>query len=247
MSTQEAQQTVLGIVPARGGSKGIPRKNIRKIAGKPLLEYTARAALSAVRLTDVLLSTEDPEIAQIGESLGLEVPFLRPREISLDSTPMIDVVLHAIAWSHAHGHDYDAVCLLQPTSPLRSSITIDRCISLLWERDVDSVISVRPVPTEYNPHWVYFETPDGLLSPSMAGLANIPCRQQLPRAYHADGSVFLARTQTVVVERSLKGKRILGALSPEHESIDLDTEQQWRDLEQRLSMPSKTTDPQTAV
>jgi CMP-N,N'-diacetyllegionaminic acid synthase len=233
MKDQTVQPRVVGIVPARAGSKGITRKNIRLMAGKPLLSYTATAALSACRLSRVLLSTDDPEIAAIGSAAGLEVPFLRPGELALDSTPMVEVVLHAIGWLQARGQSYDAVCLLQPTSPLRSASTIDRCIALLWERDVDSVISVRPVPAEYNPHWVYFENAAGLLEPSISG-AEIPCRQQLPHAYHPDGSVFVARTPIVISQRSLKGKRTLGAVSPEQEAADLDTEEQWQTLEQRL-------------
>jgi CMP-N,N'-diacetyllegionaminic acid synthase len=132
------------------------------------------------------------------------------------------------------GQQYDAICLLQPTSPLRSSSTIDRCISLLWERDVDSVISTRPVPLEYNPHWVYFETPEGLLQPSVIDQAQVPCRQQLPPAYHADGSVFVARTQSVINRLSLRGERTLGVMSPQEEAVDLDTEEQWQALERRL-------------
>jgi CMP-N,N'-diacetyllegionaminic acid synthase len=241
MRDQVEQHTVLGIVPARGGSKGIVRKNIRLLGGKPLLEHTASAALGAAYLSRVLLSTDDTEIAAIGKAAGLEVSFLRPAELALDSTPMIEVVLHAIQWIRATGQDYDAVCLLQPTSPLRSSATIDRCISLLWERYVDSVISIRPVPSEYNPHWVYFETPDGLLQPSIGEDSQIPCRQGLPRAYHADGSVFVARMQTLITERSLKGKRTLGAVSPEQEAVDLDTEEQWKSLERRLKFSHQPT------
>ncbi len=98
-----APHSVLGIVPARGGSKGIPRKNARSMAGKPLLEYTAHAALSASSLSRILLSTDDPEIAAIGRAAGLEAPFLRPAELSLDSTPMVQVVLHVIEWVQARG------------------------------------------------------------------------------------------------------------------------------------------------
>lgn len=234
METQRGRGTVLGLVPARGGSKGISRKNARLLAGKPLLAYTADAARGATGLSRILLSTDDLEIASIGKAAGLEVPFLRPAELAVDSTPMIDVVLHAIQWVRDQGLSYDAVCLLQPTSPLRSSASIDYCISLLWEHDVDSVMSVRPVPTEYNPYWVYFEDSGGLLRPSMGDKTEVPCRQQLPRAYHADGSVFLARTEKILKEHSLKCKRMLGAISPEHEAVDLDTEEQWRALERKL-------------
>jgi CMP-N-acetylneuraminic acid synthetase len=234
MRDQSAHRTVLGIVPARGGSKGIVRKNIRLLGGKPLIAFTASVALNSAYLSRILLSTDDSEIAQIGKATGLDVPFVRPAELALDSTPMIEVVLHAIRWVQSHGEEYDAICLLQPTSPLRSAQTIDRCISLLWERDVESVVSVRPVPPEYNPHWVCFETPDGLLQPSIRDHDPIPARQQLPRAFHRDGSVFVAKTQTVIAHHSLFGTKTLGVVSPEQEAFDLDNEEQWESLERRL-------------
>jgi CMP-N-acetylneuraminic acid synthetase len=234
MKAQTSEPTVLGIVPARGGSKGIIRKNIRVLDGKPLLAYTARAAQQSACLSRVLLSTDDPEIAEFGKAAGLDVPFLRPADLALDSTPMIDVVLHTIRWAQSHGERYDAICLLQPTSPLRSARTIDRCIALLWEREADCVVSVRPVPPEYNPHWVYFETPDGLLKPSIGGSDPIPARQLLPPAYHRDGSVFTAKTQSVLAHGSLYGTKMVGVLSPEDEACDLDTEEQWELLERKL-------------
>jgi CMP-N,N'-diacetyllegionaminic acid synthase len=232
--TQTSEPSVLGIVPARGGSKGIRRKNIRLLDGKPLLAYTAGAAQNSARLSRVLLSTDDPEIAEIGKSVGLDAPFFRPAELALDSTPMIEVVLHAIRWAQSQGEHYDAVCLLQPTSPLRSARTIDRCISRLWEGETDCVVSVRPVPAEYNPHWVYFETADGLLKPSTGDSDPIPARQMLPPAYHRDGSVFAAKTQSVLVHSSLYGTRTVGVLSPEDEACDLDTDEQWGLLERKL-------------
>ncbi len=228
------ERKVLGIIPARGGSKGIPRKNIRLLAGKPLLLYTAVAAREARCLSRVVLSTDDPEIAAVGKAAGLEVPFLRPAELAVDSTAMVDVVVHTLQRLQADGLTYDAVCVLQPTSPLRSAATIERCVSLLWEHDVDSVISVRPVPVEFNPHWVYLEGSEGLLWPSMSDGAEVACRQQLPRAYHADGSVFVTKTEVLLRQRSLKGRRIFGAVSPEHEAADLDSEEQWQALEGRL-------------
>ncbi len=112
MREQKAQRTVLGIVPARGGSKGIAGKNIRLLDGKPLIAFTASAALKSAYLSRILLSTDDSEIAQIGKAAGLDVPFVRPVELALDSTPMIDVVLDAIRWVQNHGEEYDAICLL---------------------------------------------------------------------------------------------------------------------------------------
>jgi CMP-N,N'-diacetyllegionaminic acid synthase len=241
MQSQNSERRVLGLVPARGGSKGIPRKNLKSLAGQPLLAYTARAAKQSKLLSRVLLSTDDSEIAELGRSLGLDVPYLRPPELALDGTPMIDVVLHATRWVQAQGDHYAAICLLQPTSPLRSAETIDRCVSLLWGKNVDTVISVRPVPAEYNPHWVYFETGDGLLELSMGDNAPIPSRQQLPPAYHRDGSIFAAKTETVLAQESLYGKRVLGFVSPEEEAIDLDTEEQWSALERRLNQVAGST------
>jgi CMP-N,N'-diacetyllegionaminic acid synthase len=234
LKEQPAGHTVLGLIPARGGSKGIPRKNIRLLGGKPLLSYTASAARESAYLSRVLLSTDEPEIAELGRAEGLDVPFLRPAELALDSTPMIDVVLHCIHWLQGHGEKYDAVCLLQPTSPLRSANTIDRCIAELWARDADCVVSVRPVPTEYNPHWVYFADPDGQLRLSTGKREPIAARQQLPAALHRDGSVFVAKVQGILARQSFYGERMLGVFSPEAEACDLDTEEQWELLEQKL-------------
>lgn len=131
---------------------------------------------------------------------------------------------------HGHGEWYDAICVRQPTSPLCSTDTIDRCISSLWEREVDDVVSVRPVPTEFNPHWVYFQSDDGLLRPSMGEGDPIPSRQELPAAYHHDGSVFVARTQVVISGNPLYGARVLGVVLPPAEATDLDTEERWNFL-----------------
>ena len=154
---------VVGLVPARGGSKGIPRKNARLLAGRPLLAYTADAAAQARGLSRVILSTEDPEIAELGRSCGLEVPFVRPAELARDDTPMLPVVEHALRWLEEHGERFDAVCLLQPTHPLRRPEDIDACVALLAEKAAEAVVTVSTVPAEYNPHWVYFRCEDGCI------------------------------------------------------------------------------------
>lgn len=222
------------MIPARGGSKGIVGKNLRLLAGKPLLAYTANVARNSAHLSRIILSTDDQEIARVGRLEGLDVPFLRPKDIAGDSTPMIEVILHCIRWLRDHDEQYDAICLLQPTSPLRSAETIDRCISELWARDADCVVSVRPVPVEYNPHWVYLAKADGSLELSTGESEPIPSRQELPTAYHRDGSVFVAKTQGVLARNSLYGPRTMGVISPESEAYDLDTEDQWETLEQKL-------------
>ena len=234
MKQQSPDHSVLGLIPARGGSKGIVRKNLRLLDGKPLFMHTVEAARASAGLSRVLMTTDDIEIAEAGRRSGVDVPFLRPAELARDATPMIDVVLHCLEWLLARGEQYDGVCLLQPTSPLRSAATIDRCIRELWEKNADCVVSIRPVPTDFNPHWVYFADSDGSLRLSTGEAEPISARQFLPVAYHRDGSVFVSRVQGVLSHRSLYGPRTVGVVSPEDEAFDLDTEKQWEELEQRL-------------
>jgi CMP-N-acetylneuraminic acid synthetase len=221
----------LGLVPARGGSKGIPRKNIRPLAGRPLLDYTARAALEAASLAKVVLSTDDEAIAEAGRAAGLAVPFLRPPELAEDETPTLPVVQHALRWLARHGEEYDAVCLLQPTSPFRRAATIDACVALLERSGADSVVSVVPVPPEHNPHWVYFRSEDGQLTLATGESAPIPRRQALPPAYCRDGSVYVARTGIVLERGTLYGDRVVGFVSEEEAVVNLDEMEDWRRAE----------------
>jgi len=225
---------VLGLVPARGGSKGIPRKNIRLLAGKPLLQYTIEAAHSARLLARVVLSTDDPEIAEVGRRCGIEVPFERPVDLARDTTPTLPVVQHAMRWLEAAGDRFDAVCILQPTSPLRSPGVIDGCISLLERRQVDTVMTVLPVPAEHNPHWVFFQNAEGLLRLSTGERAPIPRRQDLPPAFHREGSVYVTRRDVVIVDDAILGERVAGyPLDPER-SVNLDERRDWDRAERLL-------------
>lgn len=222
---------VLGLVPARGGSKGIPRKNIRRLAGKPLLEYTIEAARSARRLDRVVLSTDDPEIAEVGRRCGIEVPFERPVELAGDTTPTLPVVQHALRWLEASGDRFDAVCILQPTSPLRSPVIIDGCIELLEQEHVDTVMTVLPVPAEHNPHWVFFKDGDGLLHLSTGEPTLIPRRQDLPPALHREGSVYVTRRDVVLLDERILGKRVMGYCLDPARSVNLDEEKDWQRAE----------------
>ncbi len=224
---------VLGLIPARSGSKGVPRKNIRLLAGKPLLAYTAEAALASVGLTRVILSTDDPEIAEVGRVCGLDVPFLRPAELAQDTTPTLPVIQHALQSLAANGDLYDAVCLLQPTNPLRTTGLIDACITLFIESDADSVITVLPVPAKFNPHWVYFKNDDGSLFLSTGEADPIPRRQALPPAYHRDGSIYITRTDIVLNHNSLYGHRVVGYLVEKVE-VNIDTPEDWERAEQLI-------------
>jgi len=225
---------VLGIITARGGSKGIPRKNIRPLCGKPLLAYTAEAALRARLLSSVVLSTEDDEIAAVGQAYGLRVPFMRPLELAGDRVPSLPVVQHAVRWLSEHGELYDAVCLLQPTNPLRKAEHIDACLELLQNKNADAVVSVLPVPHEYNPHWVYFQDDTGALHISTGEAQPIPRRQDLPPAFHRDGSVYVTKRDVLMERNSLFGDRLVGyAMDPAH-SVNIDLPEDWQVAEELL-------------
>jgi len=225
---------VLGIITARGGSKGIPRKNIRLLGAKPLLKYTAEAALGAKRLARVILSTEDEEIAGVGRECGLDVPFLRPSALARDDTPTLPVLQHAVRALEKGGESYDAICLLQPTTPFRGSEDIDACVQLLAESGADCVVTVLPVPTEHNPHWVYFRNRDGLLHLSTGEETPIPRRQMLPPAYHREGSVYVTRRDILMERNSLYGSRVAGHLIDGSKSVNLDTPGDWERAEALL-------------
>ena len=153
----------LGLITARGGSKGIPRKNVRMLAGKPLIAWTIEAALHAGVLDAVVVSTDDEEIAAVAREAGAEVPFIRPPELAKDSTPGLDPVLHALDALPS----YDAVLLLQPTSPLRSPDDIRACLRLAAESVAASVVSV--CEPQAHPFWTYRLLEDGRLQPMFEG------------------------------------------------------------------------------
>lgn len=224
----------IGIIPARGGSKSIPRKNIRLLGGKPLLQYTADAALRAQRLYRVILSTDDEEIADLGKQFGLEVPFLRPMELAQDTTPTLPVIQHAVQFLKKQGDWFDAVCLLQPTNPFRSSDVIDACIEILEKRNADTVVTILPVPLEYNPHWVYFEQENGFLHLSTGEEVPIARRQDLPPAFHREGSVYVTRCDIIMEQGILYGKHMIGYLMDPKHSVNIDSTADWERAESLL-------------
>jgi CMP-N,N'-diacetyllegionaminic acid synthase len=213
---------VLGIIPARGGSKGIKNKNIVPILGKPLLAYTVEPAKASKRLTRVVLSTDDEEIAKVGRSLGLDVPFMRPPELARDDTPTLPVLQDVVRRLEAAGEHYDAICLLQPTNPLRTVEIIDGCLELFESSNADSVITVLSIPHKYNPHWAFEPTADGSLRLATGEATIIPRRQELPAAYHREGSVYVTKTEVLMQGNSLYGKRIFGFPVDEKNSVNID-------------------------
>jgi len=214
---------ILGLVPARGGSKGIPRKNLRLVAAKPLLQYTAESALAARRLARVVLTTEDPEIAEVGRRCGLEVPFLRPAALAQDDTLMMPVVQHALAALREAGDEFEAVCLLQPTNPLRRPADIDGAIELLIRTGADSVISFVDAG-EKHPARMKFVAEDGrVIDPGFAETVEGQRRQDLPKLYLREGSIYLTRTTVLLGDGTFKGKDCRAWIIPEERACNIDT------------------------
>lgn len=232
---------VLGIVTARGGSKGVPRKNVKLLSGKPLIQYTADAARDASSLVKTILTTDDKEIAEVGRRFGLEVPFLRPPELARDDTPTLPVLQHAVRFLEEKGERYDAICLLQPTNPMRKSSDIDACVALLEKTGVDSVVTMLPVPAEYNPHWVYFKKEDGTFGLSTGEKTPIPRRQLLPPAFHREGSVYVMRRNVLMEENSLFGESTAGHPMDPKQCVNIDTMEDWAEAERLLGKVSPGT------
>jgi len=212
---------VLGVIPARGGSKGIPDKHLRQVAGRSLLAYTADAARASRRLSRVIVSTDAPAIADAARGLGLDVPFLRPAALAADDTPMLPVMQHALAHVAAEGSPADVLVLLQPTSPLRTASHIDAAVELLDRSGADSVVSVVEVPHQFNPASVMREQ-DGRLTPFLEGA--LPTRRQdKPRVLARNGPAVLAVRASVVAAGTLYGNDCRPLLMTSAESLDIDT------------------------
>ncbi|MBL0218858.1 MAG: acylneuraminate cytidylyltransferase family protein [Myxococcales bacterium] len=238
---------VLGVVTARGGSKGVPRKNIRLLGGKPLIAWTAEAALGAKRLARTVVSTDDEEIAQVSRAAGLDVPFLRPPELALDTTPSLPVVQHAVRTLEAMGDRYDAICLLQPTSPLRSAAMIDACLALLESSGADSAVTVLPIPHDQHPYWAYVAAPNGDLRLALGGAAPATRRQDLPPAFFREGSVYTVRRDVLLDGESLYGARTVGHVIEAAQSVNIDTLEDWARAEAAVAAICATRPPGSAL
>lgn len=221
---------ILGLIPARGGSKGIPGKNIKLLGGKPLLQYTVESAKESALLSRVILSSDDPEIIAVGKTLGLEIPFVRPAELAGDAASSLEMIKHALEELRSQGQEYDAVCLLQPTTPFRTAGLIDKAIEKFRSGNFDSLISVREVPAEFNPHWI-FEEKDGKLKIATGEEEIITRRQDLPKAYHRDGAVYITKTSVLLEKNSLYGKNIGYIDMTGSVYVNVDTEEDWKEAE----------------
>ncbi|WPK12399.1 acylneuraminate cytidylyltransferase family protein [Lysinibacillus louembei] len=207
---------ILAIIPARGGSKGVPRKNIRDFAGKPLIAWTIEEAKKSKYLSRTILSSEDEEIIAVAEQYDCEVPFVRPLILAQDDTPGIVPVLHAI--EQCPGFDY--VVLLQPTSPLRTVEDIDGCIEKILYHQADFCVSV--TEPEKSPYWMYTMNEHEIMKP-LFKLESIPSRRQdLRKVYALNGAIYVAKVDKLLQEKSFLTANTLGYVMSEEKSFDID-------------------------
>lgn len=217
------KKLVLGVIPARGGSKAIPNKNILSILGKPLVNYTIEAALESRQLTHCVVSTDSADIAEIASQAGALVPFLRPSELSTDTALSLPVILHSLEFmERTKGLDYDAVVMLQPTTPLRLSSDIDMALEKLFETDADSVISVVEVGAEH-PLRMKRVIGDRLINYIDQGFEDMRPRQHLPPVYIRNGAIYATRRRTILEQQSFSGADCRPYEMPAERSINIDT------------------------
>lgn len=219
---RDVEPLVLGIVPARSGSKGLPGKNLRPVADKPLIAWTIETALASATMERVIVSTDSQEIAEIACKYGAEVPFLRPPELARDNTPGIEVILHAVCWLDEHkGYRPDYIMVLQPTSPLRTSEDIEIAIRLALERKADAVVSVCPV--HQHPYWMKRLTEDGRLVDFLPLERPHTSRQELPPVYALNGAIYLVQREVLLQRKTFYTDRTYAYVMPPERSLDIDT------------------------
>jgi CMP-N,N'-diacetyllegionaminic acid synthase len=223
----------LAIVPARAGSKGVPGKNVKLLAGHPLIEYTAHAARESGVLDRVILSTDSIEIADVGRRCGLEAPFMRPSHLAADDTPMLPVIQHAVETLAAGGWVADVIVLLQPTSPLRRGSHIRDAVTLLRESKADSVVTIVEVPRHLSPDYV-MRIEDGALRPFLSGGGRVTRRQDARAAYSRDGTVYACWRVTIERWGNIYGERCQPLLLNAADSLSIDSQDDWAEAERRL-------------
>lgn len=217
---------ILCVIPARGGSKGIPRKNVRLFLGKPLIAWTIKSALTSRYIDKVLVSTEDKKICDIARRYKADVPFLRPKNLAGDAVPMMRVIMHVLSYFEKSRDWYDFLILLQPTSPLRTATDMDRAIEFLFKKNAHAVISVCEV--DHSPYWLNVLPRDLSLRRFLKPGIENKRRQELPVFYRINGAIYLADTRFLKKKKSFFGNRSFAYITSKENSVDIDTEFDFR-------------------
>lgn len=238
----------LAVVPARGGSRGVPGKNLFPVGGRPLIAWTLECARRARSIERVVVSTDSPEIASVAERCGVEVPFQRPPELARDDTPGIAPLLHTLRWLEENEGTLPSwVVCLQPTSPLRTPADVDAAVELAEREGADAVVSVSPAPA--HPFWMRRIEEDGRLVDLLPGAPTPARRQELSPTYALNGAIYVARREFLLEHESFEAGRTLAYVMPPERSIDIDSA--W-DLQQadwclRLRQPRPPMDAADGV
>jgi CMP-N,N'-diacetyllegionaminic acid synthase len=225
--------SVLGIIPARGGSKGIPGKNVRPLAGRSLIEYAVDVARASGVVDRLILSTDSEEIAALGRRIGLEVPFLRPAALAQDDTPTLPVLEHAVAFLEHTGWSPEIVVLLQPTAPLRRPEHIVDAVTLLRTSRCDSVVTVVEIPRHFSPDYA-MKIVDGRLTNFLTEGQRLTRRQDTRAAYSRDGTIYTFWRDLLMKHHTIYGTNCRPLILSSHEVINLDTPEDWVAAERRL-------------
>ena len=214
----------LVIIPARGGSKGIPKKNIKILNGKPLIYYTIDVAREIFEDKDICVTTDSEEIKSVVEQTGLKVPFIRPKHLATDEAGTYEVLLHAVNWYEQKGRHYDVVLLLQPTSPFRTTENVKAALKL-FTSDLDMIVSVKE--TKSNPYYVLFEEDKfGFLKKSKDG--NFTRRQDVPPVYELNGAIYVMNIKSLKEKSIVSFEKNKKIVMNDYTSIDIDTALDWQ-------------------
>ncbi|MHC1682813.1 MAG: acylneuraminate cytidylyltransferase family protein [Clostridiaceae bacterium] len=213
-------KSILAIIPARGGSKGIPRKNIKLFNNKPLISFTIEEAKKSKYINRVIVSTEDREIAEISKNYGAEVPFLRPKELAEDNSPGIDHIIYCIKWlKNNENYLPNFICILQCTSPLRKVKQIDEAIEILLDKDIDTVVSI--CESEVSPYWMK-KLDNNKLKDFLDNIPLYTNRQALPIVYRLNGAIYLCKTELLLKTLSFYNENTVPYIMNRVSSVDID-------------------------
>ncbi|HIP93107.1 MAG TPA: acylneuraminate cytidylyltransferase family protein [Desulfurobacteriaceae bacterium] len=213
---------ILALIPARGGSKRLPKKNIKPLLGKPLIAWTIEQALDSKYIDEVIVSTDDLEIAKVSRSYGAKVPFIRPKELAQDNTSTIDVILHTIKFFEENGKFYDIIILLQPTSPLREIEDINRALELFFSnKSALSLVSVKE--NEHPPFWS-MKLEDDFLKPLFKKEFLFKRKQELPKTFLPNGAIYIAEVETLKKYKTFFTPKTIAYIMSHEKSIDIDTD-----------------------
>ena len=216
-------KSFLAVIPARGGSKRLPGKNIQELEGKPLIAWTIEAALGSAYVTETLVSTDHPETEEVARRYGASVPFIRPHDLAADLTPTFDVIKHALEFYASNGKKYDFLILLQPTSPLRSASYIDDAVNLLKSKEADAIISVSQM--EHSPYWSNTLPKDDSMGAFLKDEIEGMPSQALETYYRLNGAIYICNSSRLLKEKTLFLKdNIFAYRMDKQSSIDIDDE-----------------------